>query len=75
MDGVAAAPLMLGDTGRGVEDLAAEVSSDSSSGLRISPMEQLMKTNEGAGLISTALPFPLGSIGGRGGGEGNLSAE
>lgn len=75
MDAVDAAPLTFGDTDRGVEDLAAEVSSDSSSGLRVSPMEQLMKTNEGPELTSTALPFPLGSIGGRGGGEGNLSAD
>ena len=52
-----------------------EASSDSSSGLRISPMEQLMKTSEGAGSISTAFPFPLGSTGGRGGGDGNFSAE
>lgn len=57
-----------------MEDVAAEASADSSSALRASPMEQLMKTRTG-GSMSTAFPFPLGSMGGRGGGEGTRRTE
>jgi len=55
----------------GVKDAAAEASAASSSALRVSPMEQLMKMSVG-GSRSTAFPFPLGSGGGRGGGAGIL---
>lgn len=56
---------------KGVEDAAAEASAESSSALRMSPMEQLMKMSMG-GSRSTALPFPLGSGGDRRGGAGIL---
>lgn len=55
--------------------MAAEASADSSSALSMSPMEQLMKTSVRGGSKSTALPFPFGSRGGRGGGEGILRTE
>ena len=56
---------------KGVEDAAAEASAESSSALRVSPMEQFMKISVG-GSWSTAFPFPFGSGGGRGGGAGIL---